>query len=47
MEPKGRFLGFDAGDPACVPVAAAMKLFKLDELNSKGILFAANRKGGF
>jgi len=46
MEPKGRFLGFDVGDAACVPVAAAMKLFNLDELNSKGILFAATGREG-
>jgi putative ABC transport system permease protein len=39
MEPKGRFLGFDVDDAAYVPVASAMKLFNLDELNEIDVLF--------
>lgn len=40
MEPKGQFLGFDLDDAAYVPVAAAMQLFDLDELNEIDVLAA-------
>ncbi len=33
MESKGQFLGFDLDDTAYIPVATAMSIFKLDELN--------------
>lgn len=33
MEPRGRFLGFDIDDSAYIPVAAAMRIFNLDEVN--------------
>jgi putative ABC transport system permease protein len=41
MEHKGRFLGFDLDDSAYIPVAAAMKLFNLDELNEIDVLFSS------
>jgi putative ABC transport system permease protein len=43
MEPKGQFLGFDLDDAAYVPVASAMKLFNLDELNEIDVLFQHGR----
>lgn len=33
MEPKGQFLGFDIDDAAYIPVASAMRIFNLDEVN--------------
>jgi putative ABC transport system permease protein len=39
MEPKGQLLGFDVDDAAYIPVASAMKLFNLDELNEIDVLF--------
>ncbi len=39
MEPKGMLLGFDLDDSAYVPVATAMKLFNLDELNEIDLTF--------
>jgi len=33
MEPRGRFLGFDIDDSAYIPVASAMRIFNLDEVN--------------
>ncbi len=39
MEPKGQFLGFDLDDAAYVPVASAMRLFNLDELNEIDLIF--------
>lgn len=33
MEPKGQFLGNDLDDVAYVPIATAMRIFKLDELS--------------
>jgi putative ABC transport system permease protein len=39
MEPKGRMLGFDIDDAAYIPVASAMKLFNLDELQEIDVLF--------
>ncbi len=38
MEPKGQLLGFDLDDAAYVPVATAMSLFELAELNEIDIL---------
>ncbi|RLE36625.1 MAG: ABC transporter permease [Acidobacteria bacterium] len=38
MEPKGQLLGFDLGDAAYVPVATAMDLFNVDELNEIDVL---------
>jgi putative ABC transport system permease protein len=40
MEPKGQFLGFDLDDAAYVPVATAMDMFNIDELNEIDILAA-------
>ncbi len=40
MEPKGQFLGFDLDDAAYIPVAAAMQLFDLDEVNEIDVLAA-------
>ncbi len=39
MEPKGQFLGFDIDDSAYIPVATAMKLFNLDELQEIDLLY--------
>jgi len=38
MEAKGHFLGFDLDDTAYIPVATAMSIFKLDELNEIDIM---------
>lgn len=38
MESKGHVLGFDLDDTAYIPVATAMAIFKLDELNEIDIL---------
>jgi putative ABC transport system permease protein len=40
MTPKGQFLGFDIDDSAYVPVASAMKIFNLAELNEIDIVYA-------
>ncbi|MFQ5789435.1 MAG: ABC transporter permease, partial [Acidobacteriota bacterium] len=40
MEPKGRLLGLDIDDAAYIPVASAMKLFNLDEVNEVDVLFS-------
>lgn len=40
MAPKGQFLGFDIDDAAYVPVANAMKIFNLSELNEIDIVYA-------
>jgi len=40
MEPKGMFLGFDLDDSAYIPVATAMKIFNLDELNEIDLTFS-------
>ena len=40
MSPKGRILGMDIDDAAYIPVATAMRLFNLDELQEIDILFA-------
>lgn len=40
MEPKGRILGFDMDDCAYVPVATAMGMFNVDELNEIDVTFA-------
>ena len=40
MAPKGQFLGFDIDDAAYVPVANALKLFNLGELNEIDITYA-------
>lgn len=39
MEPKGQFLGFDMDDVAYVPVATAMRMFNLEELNEIDVAF--------
>ena len=40
MAPKGQFLGFDIDDAAYVPVANALKLFNMGELNEIDITYA-------
>jgi len=40
MEPKGQVLGMDIDDAAYVPVATAMRLFNLEELQEIDIVFA-------
>jgi len=40
MEPKGRFLGFDLDDTVYIPVARALKLFDLTELNEIDVRFS-------
>jgi putative ABC transport system permease protein len=39
MAPKGRLLGFDVDDAAYVPVATAMRMFNLDELQEVDVSF--------
>ena len=39
MESKGQLLGFDLDDAAYIPVATAMKMFNLDELNEIDLTF--------
>jgi putative ABC transport system permease protein len=41
MEAKGRFLGIDIDDSAYIPVATAMDLFNLTELNEIDVLYAS------
>ncbi len=41
MEPKGQLLGFDLDDSCYIPVASAMALFNVDELNEIDILAAS------
>ncbi len=43
MESKGMLLGFDLDDAAYIPVATAMKLFNLDELNEIDLTFSHAR----
>ena len=40
MQPKGQVLGMDIDDAAYIPVATAMRLFNLDELQEIDIVFA-------
>jgi putative ABC transport system permease protein len=40
MGAKGQFLGFDINDAAYVPVASAMKLFNLSEVNEIDVVYA-------
>lgn len=40
MEPKGRLLGFDLDDTVYIPVARALKLFNLTELNEIDVRFS-------
>jgi putative ABC transport system permease protein len=42
MAEKGQFLGFDLDDAAFIPVANAMRLFNLPELNEIDLLAASN-----
>ena len=42
MEPKGQFLGFDIDDAAYIPVASAMRLFNLDELNELQFVYRSS-----
>ncbi|MAG31316.1 MAG: peptide ABC transporter permease [Deltaproteobacteria bacterium] len=39
MEPKGRILGIDIDDAAYIPVATAMRIFNLEELQEIDVLF--------
>ena len=39
MEPKGQFLGFDVDDSAYIPVASAMRIFNVDEVNEIDFLY--------
>ena len=43
MEPKGQFLGFDLDDSAYVPIAAAMRIFNMDELTEIDLTFSHAR----
>lgn len=40
MEPKGQILGMDIDDAAYIPVATAMRLFNLEELQEIDVIFA-------
>jgi putative ABC transport system permease protein len=40
MEPKGQFLGFDLDDSAYIPVASAMRIFNIDELQEIDLTFS-------
>jgi putative ABC transport system permease protein len=40
MAPKGRMLGFDIDDSAYVPVATAMRMFNLDEVQEIDVVFS-------
>ncbi len=40
MEPKGRLLGFDVDDSAYIPVASAMRVFNLDEVQEIDVVFS-------
>ena len=40
MEPKGQFLGFDLDDSAYIPIAAAMRVFNMDELTEIDLTFS-------
>ncbi len=40
MEPKGQFLGFDIDDAAYIPVATALRIFNLPEVNEIHIVFS-------
>ena len=40
MEPKGQFIGFDIDDAAYIPVASAMRIFNLSELNEIHVVYA-------
>ncbi|HSF18316.1 MAG TPA: ABC transporter permease [Vicinamibacteria bacterium] len=39
MEPKGQFLGFDIDDSAYIPVASAMRIFNVDEVNEIDLIY--------
>ncbi len=39
MEPKGQFLGIDLDDAVFIPLASAMKVFNIDELNEIDLIF--------
>lgn len=43
MEPKGQFLGFDLDDSAYIPIAAAMRIFNMDELTEIDLTFSHAR----
>lgn len=43
MEPKGQLLGFDLDDAAYIPIAAAMKIFNVDELTEIDLTFSHAR----
>ncbi|HEX7182131.1 MAG TPA: ABC transporter permease [Thermoanaerobaculia bacterium] len=40
MEPKGQFLGFDIDDAAYIPVATALRVFNLTELNEVHVVYS-------
>jgi len=46
MGSKGQFLGFDIDDAAYVPVASAMKLFNLSEVNEIDVVYAQTAAAG-
>jgi putative ABC transport system permease protein len=39
MEPKGQFLGFDIDDSAYIPIASAMRIFDMDEVNEIDLIY--------
>jgi putative ABC transport system permease protein len=46
MGPKGQLLGFDINDSAYIPVASAMKLFNLSEVNEIDVVYTQNAAAG-
>jgi len=44
LEPKGQFLGVDVDDAVWIPLASAMKIFNLDELNEIDLTFSHARQ---
>lgn len=45
MEPKGQFLGFDIDDAAYIPVASAMRIFNMDEVNEIDLIYRRSVDG--
>ena len=43
MKPKGRMLGFDIDDSVYVPVATAMRMFNMEELQEIDVLFSSEK----
>lgn len=44
MEPKGQFLGIDLDDAVFIPLASAMRMLNLDELNEIDMIFSHARQ---